>query len=243
MKIPDNILRQYFELATDLTTDEINTIMMGDVREAHMLFAKELLKMYDDINEFEKAKERYLQVAKGSIPDDIEEFNISEKEINICELLIKINFANSKGEAKRMIQGNGVKINSDENPPTLEIRRGWLSNTMKYSLDGWTGRYGMPLEFLLAVHQATLMPDLAYDMVKTFDTKVMVLLHKIDDGTAIGAYKTDGGNYVTYEEMQEAAPTFEIFGVAQKIDFLNTFSNKEAKRLMKLFNINLKLFQ
>lgn len=132
---------------------------------------------------------------------------------------------------------NGVKINSDENPPTLEIRRGWLSNTMKYSLDGWTGRYGMPLEFLLAVHQATLMPDLAYDMVKTFDTKVMVLLHKIDDGTAIGAYKTDGGNYVTYEEMQEAAPTFEIFGVAQKIDFLNTFSNKEAKRLMKLFNI------
>ena len=77
MKIPDNILRQYFELATDVTTDEIATIMMGDIREAHMLFAKELLKMYDDINEFEKAKERYLQVAKGSIPDDIEEFNIS----------------------------------------------------------------------------------------------------------------------------------------------------------------------
>ena len=113
MKIPDNLLRQYFELATDLTTDEINTIMMGDVREAHMLFAKELLKMYDDINEFGKAKERYLQVAKGSIPDDIEELNILEDEINICELLIKINFANSKGEAKRMIQGNGIKINSN----------------------------------------------------------------------------------------------------------------------------------
>ena len=33
--------------------------------------------------------------------------------MNICELLIKINFANSKGEAKRMIQGNGIKINSN----------------------------------------------------------------------------------------------------------------------------------
>ena len=33
--------------------------------------------------------------------------------MNICELLIKINFANSKGEAKRMLQGNGVKINSN----------------------------------------------------------------------------------------------------------------------------------
>ena len=113
MKIPDNILRQYFELATDLTIDEINTIMMGDIREAHMLFAKELIKMYDDIKEFEKAKERYLQVAKGSIPEDIEEFDISENEMNICELLIRINFANSKSEAKRMIQGNGIKINSN----------------------------------------------------------------------------------------------------------------------------------
>ena len=27
--------------------------------------------------------------------------------------MIKINFANSKGEAKRMLQGNGVKINSN----------------------------------------------------------------------------------------------------------------------------------
>lgn len=113
MKIPDNILKQYFELATNLTTDEIDTIMSGDIREAHMIFAKELLKMYDDINEFEKAKKRYLQVAKGSIPEDIEEFNISENEMNICELLIKINFANSKGKAKRMVQGNGIKINSN----------------------------------------------------------------------------------------------------------------------------------
>ncbi len=113
MKIPDNILRQYFELATDLTIDEINEIMSKDIREAHMLFAKELIKMYDDIDEFEKAKQRYLQVAKGSIPEDIEEFSISESEVNICELLMKINFANSKGEAKRMIQGNGVKINSN----------------------------------------------------------------------------------------------------------------------------------
>ena len=113
MIIPDNLLRQYFELATDLTTEEINTIMMGDIREAHMLFAKELIKMYDDINEYEKVKERYLQVAKGSIPEDIEEFNILENEMNICELLIKINFANSKGESKRMIQGNGIKINSN----------------------------------------------------------------------------------------------------------------------------------
>lgn len=112
MKIPDEVLRQYFELATDLTLEEIDQIMAKDIREAHMDFAKELLKMYDDVKEFENVKERYLKIAKGDIPDNIEETAIGVDSINICELLVKVGFANSKGEAKRMIAGNGVKINS-----------------------------------------------------------------------------------------------------------------------------------
>lgn len=114
MKIPDEVLRQYFELATDLPIEEINKIMEGDIREAHFRFAKELLIMYDDVNEFEELKQRYLNIAKGGIPEDVEEFSIGENSINICDLLVKIKFANSKGEAKRMIAGNGVKINSEQ---------------------------------------------------------------------------------------------------------------------------------
>lgn len=110
MKIPDNVLRQYFELATDLSTDEINKIMSGNIREAHFRFAKELLKMYDNVNEFEKLKERYLSIAKGEIPKDIPKVKIKEDEINISKLLIEIGYAKSKSEAKRMILGNGVKI-------------------------------------------------------------------------------------------------------------------------------------
>ncbi len=113
MKIPDDVLRQYFELATDLPIEEIDEIMAGDIREAHFRFAKELLKMYDDVNEFESLKERYLNIAKGGIPTDVEELAVSESEINICDLLVKAGFASSRGEAKRMVTGNGVKINSD----------------------------------------------------------------------------------------------------------------------------------
>ena len=113
MKIPDVVLRQYFELATDLPIERIDEIMKGDIREAHMLFAKELLKMYDNINEFESVKARYLDIAKGEIPDNVEEIYIAEKEINACELLVKIGFASSKSEAKRMILGNGVKVDGE----------------------------------------------------------------------------------------------------------------------------------
>lgn len=116
MKIPDDVLRQYFELATDLPMEEINEIMNGDIREAHFRFAKELLTMYDDVNEFESLKEKYLNIAKGEIPTDVETMKVSEDSANICDLLVLAGFATSRGEAKRMVTGNGVKVNG--NPVT-----------------------------------------------------------------------------------------------------------------------------
>ena len=113
MKIPDDVLRQYFELATDLPIEEIDEIMSGDIREAHFRFAKELLAMYDDVNEFESLKEKYLNIAKGGIPTDVEEMKVSEDSVNICDLLVAAGFATSRGEAKRMVTGNGVKVNGE----------------------------------------------------------------------------------------------------------------------------------
>ena len=113
MKIPDEVLRQYFELATDLPIEEIDNIMSGDIREAHFRFAKELLIMYDDVTEFEELKQKYLNIAKGGIPIDVEEMKVDEDLVNICDLLVRAGFATSRGEAKRMITGNGVKVNSE----------------------------------------------------------------------------------------------------------------------------------
>lgn len=112
MKIPDDVLRQYFELATDISTSEIDEIMSGDIREAHVRFAKELIIMYDNEGDFEIAQTKYKEIASGEIPEDIPTCKIEEDTMNICELLVRVGFASSKGEAKRMITGNGVKINS-----------------------------------------------------------------------------------------------------------------------------------
>lgn len=110
MKIPDEVLRQYFELATDLPNKKIDEIMQKDIRTAHIEFARELLKMYDEKQDFEEIKTRYESIAKGKIPCDIKQIVINENNMNICDLLVKIEFANSKSEAKRMILGKGVKI-------------------------------------------------------------------------------------------------------------------------------------
>ena len=111
MKIPDECLRQYYELATDMPIEEINEIMAGDIREAHFRFARELLKMYDDVNEFEELKARYLEIAKGGTPDDVPELKVDGNEIGLTDAMVNAGFVPSKAEAKRMVKGNGVKVN------------------------------------------------------------------------------------------------------------------------------------
>ena len=96
--------------------------------------------------------------------------------------------------------GNDIsnQIELDQNKKTLKIKHSdglfWANKSeMEYKVDGWAGRYGMPLEFLLSVHIATMMPDLAYDMVQLFPTEVQTYLHYVS-----GYSTTDGeGNEET----------------------------------------------
>ncbi len=113
MRIPDEVLRQYFELATDMPIDEINSILNGDIREAHFEFAKELIRMYDTNVDFEEIKNRYLNIANGGIPDDIKEVCIENKQMNVCDLLVELNIASSRSDAKRKIDGKGIKIDAE----------------------------------------------------------------------------------------------------------------------------------
>ena len=101
---------------------------------------------------------------------------------------------------------NHDSIKIDIQNRKMIIKRGWLTKyTMEYDLDGWTGRYGMPMEFLLSVHVATMMPDLAYDMATAFNTNINIYLR--DAKCSVDSfYKTDSGRYISYESVQEIGP-------------------------------------
>lgn len=45
MRIPDDVLMNYFKLTTDLNLDDIEKIMKEDVVEAHKVYAREIIKM------------------------------------------------------------------------------------------------------------------------------------------------------------------------------------------------------
>ena len=90
----------------------------------------------------------------------------------------------------------------DASTKTMQITRGLFANAMEFNLDGWTGRYGMPLEFLLSVHIASNMPDLAYDMVEFFGTEVVIRMQDAEADIE-AAYKDVDGQLIKYRKMEE----------------------------------------
>lgn len=81
---------------------------------------------------------------------------------------------------------NGIGVRGENLGDTLgslaiDEKKGEITlNGLRYKIDGWTGKYGMPLEFLLSLHVSTMMPDLAYDMANGYDTYVNVLYNDSD---------------------------------------------------------------
>ena len=62
----------------------------------------------------DKAQEAFINVVSNKgLPEDIPEHKLTEAK-NILDLLLELNFVQSKGEAKRLIQGGGVKINGEK---------------------------------------------------------------------------------------------------------------------------------
>lgn len=76
------------------------------------------------------------------------------------------------------LENASSKVTIDRENKKMQIK--YKGYVYQYDLDGWTGRYGKSLEFLLTLHLATQAPDFVYDIVteEEFDTKVNIALRE-----------------------------------------------------------------
>ncbi|WP_334071797.1 MULTISPECIES: tyrosine--tRNA ligase [Paenibacillus] len=126
MSVPDELMLKYYELVTDLTNEELETLSEGvksgtvHPRDAKMKLAHTLVRMYHGVGAAEAAQEHFVTVfQQRALPEDIEEIEVSAAEledgtIKLIKLLTLIGFASSNGEAKRSIQQGAVKINEEK---------------------------------------------------------------------------------------------------------------------------------
>ena len=122
LSIPDNLIYQYFELATNVSNQKLAEVksQLSDgntnPRDIKRELARTLVTMYHNQEAAETAQQEFdnIFINKG-LPDEIEEFNVGDKkDINILDLIILVNFAPSKGEARRLLTQGGVSIDGEK---------------------------------------------------------------------------------------------------------------------------------
>jgi tyrosyl-tRNA synthetase len=120
MSMSDDVLPLYFEVLSDLPLSELAevkaSLAAGSVnpRDLKMRLAREIVAQYYNAAAAGEAEAAFIrQFVQRELPEDIPEYALSAPEV-IVELLVNAKLAASKGEARRLIDGGGVRINGEK---------------------------------------------------------------------------------------------------------------------------------
>lgn len=117
MSISDDLMWKYYELLTDIAPAEIEAMKTSDEnpRNLKVNLAKLIIKDFHSADAAEKAEADFTaRFVKKEIPDEIEQTTVAAGNYKLVDLLVQTNLAASKGEAKRLIEQGGVKLNNEK---------------------------------------------------------------------------------------------------------------------------------
>lgn len=128
MSISDELMLRYYELLSDLTLAELESLQAelkgGTLHPmaAKKQLARELVGRYHGVDAAAQADENFIKRFRDNeTPEDMPEFTLAPEgdKVMLCKILAEAGLTKSNSEGRRSIQGGGVKVNgekiSDEN--------------------------------------------------------------------------------------------------------------------------------
>jgi len=120
LSIPDHLIYRYFELATDIPTEELpakKEFAERDPRNAKHELAWTIVRMYHGEEAANRAREHFERtIIRGEAPEDLEPFRPTPDEgsrIALVNLIVQAELASSKSEARRLIRQGAVSIDGE----------------------------------------------------------------------------------------------------------------------------------
>lgn len=118
MSIPDSLMLKYYELLTSLNIEELKQIkelIVNDPRNTKVRLAKQLAAQYHGQEAGDAAAaefEKMFGKSGDGLPDNIEEMDllVPSEGIQLAKLLVSAGLVESGGEARRLLQQGGVKV-------------------------------------------------------------------------------------------------------------------------------------
>lgn len=118
MSISDDMMENYYTLLTDIPAEKIKELVNSQKthpKQAKVLLGKTIIKQfYDEVAAEQAAAEFEKVFAQKQMPQDMPEIKMSGEPITAAKLLSACKLVSSGGEAKRLIAGGGLTINSEK---------------------------------------------------------------------------------------------------------------------------------
>lgn len=131
MSMSDAVLTLYYEVLTDVPMDEVREMRQAmeagtaNPRDFKMRLARLIVSEFHDAAAAQTAEEEFRKVfQQRELPTDMPEHRISAPS-TIVDVLVAAALAASKGEARRLIEGGGVRLNGEKvSGPDLVVPSG-----------------------------------------------------------------------------------------------------------------------
>ena len=129
--IDDRDVLKFLKIFTDITLEEIETVKDKNINELKILLANKSTALLHGDEEAKKSEETAKQTFEGRVlGDNLPTIQIMKKKLdnklNIIDLIVMSKLENSKSEIRRLIKGNGVKINNQ----TISDEKMLISKTL-----------------------------------------------------------------------------------------------------------------
>ena len=129
--IDDRDVLKFLKIFTDITLEEIETVKDKNINELKILLANKTTAMLHGDEEAKKSEETAKQTFESRVlGDNLPTIQIMKKkldnQLNIIDLIVMSKLENSKSEIRRLIKGNGVKINNQ----TISDEKMLISKTL-----------------------------------------------------------------------------------------------------------------
>jgi tyrosyl-tRNA synthetase len=124
MRIPDDLMKEWFTLLTDRDEAEIDRILAGHPNESKKLLAGDIVACYHGPDAAAQVLADWRkQFEKGGDPDQIDEVTIPASalaggSLGAVRLIVLAKLAASNGEARRKIEEGAFNYGPDRTKPT-----------------------------------------------------------------------------------------------------------------------------
>ena len=116
MSMSDEVIPLYFELLTDIPLAELAELRLdlaagrGNPRDLKMRLAREIVTQFHNAAEGQRAEEAFIrQFVQRELPEQIPDHPLHEPTL-LVDLMVSAGLAASKSEARRLIDGGGVRV-------------------------------------------------------------------------------------------------------------------------------------